>query len=157
MTDDQKRIELANLKKAPSGASFTYGPITITAEDLAGALGLLSAELQRSLIYHGIAMLDPGPPRVDPLDVKYDGVTLREVATAYEMLQREHHLVQRNARGDIVRYGESMPAWFMRNGAFTPVQRAAVAAHWSAELRAKVTASDERDRNQVLVDLQDEP
>jgi len=38
-----------------------------------------------------------------------------------------------------------------------PAQRAAVSAHWSAELRRKVAASDERDRNRVLVDLQDEP
>lgn len=40
---------------------------------------------------------------------------------------------------------------------FTPAQRAAVSAHWSAELRAKVAASAECDRDRVLVDLQDEP
>ena len=39
----------------------------------------------------------------------------------------------------------------------TPAQRAAVSAHWSAELRAKVKASADRERNVARVDLQDEP
>lgn len=37
------------------------------------------------------------------------------------------------------------------------ISRAAVSDHWSAELRAKVAASAERERNRVQVDLQDEP
>lgn len=39
---------------------------------------------------------------------------------------------------------------------FTPIQRAAVSAHWSAELRAKIAVSKERERCRVLVDIEAE-
>jgi hypothetical protein len=37
----------------------------------------------------------------------------------------------------------------------TPAQRAAVSAHWSAQLRAKVAAAREQEKRRVLVELQD--
>jgi len=75
---------------------------------------------------------------LDPLDVEYDGLTLRELLTCDE-LQRREYLSPPPRR-----------SW-------TPAQRAAVSAHWSAQLRAKVAATAELERNRVLVDLQDEP
>jgi hypothetical protein len=91
------------------------------------------------------------------LEVRHDGVTLRDLLAAFEMLQRERHLMQYNAAGDLVRYGSPMPRWYMcQPGGFTPAQRAAVSAHWSAELRAKVAASKDAERRRVVVDLQDD-
>lgn len=78
-------------------------------------------------------VLAPKPVPIDPLDVEYDGVTLRELLAYDRDRQREHLL------------------WH-EDKAFTPVQRAAVSAHWSAELRAKVAAAKERDRNQVTME-----
>lgn len=70
---------------------------------------------------------------VDPLAVEYDGVTLR-----YLLLQ------------DAMRRKESATGI-----SFTPAQRAAVSAHWSAELRAKVAttkqADAERERCRVTI------
>lgn len=80
---------------------------------------------------------------IDLLDVEYDGVTLRELVERYEVLQRD----DTNSRW----------AGTHRNSMLTTTQRAAVSAHWSAQLRAKVAASKAADRNGVLVDLQDEP
>lgn len=81
----------------------------------------------------------PKPLPVDPLDVEYDGVTLRNLLHTDEVVSRET-------------FGA-----FHRH--FTPVQRAAVSAHWSAELRAKVSASTaaavQRERNLVTIDLED--
>lgn len=76
----------------------------------------------------------------NPLNVKYDGVELRV------LLQNDRALRQEDER-------------FPWRGhlSLTPVQRAAVSAHWSALLRAKVSASAERERCRVVVDLQDEP
>ena len=81
---------------------------------------------------------------INPLDVEHDGWRLGHLIEAYESSQRE-------GRGGV--------GWAMAGGlpAFTPAQRAAVSAHWSAQLRAKVAATVERERNQVLVDPQDEP
>lgn len=82
------------------------------------------------------------PRPVDPLDVLHDGVTLRVLVDCDEAAQREGcRFWQCGAR-------KMFP---------TPSQRAAVSAHWSAQLRAKVAATADRDRNRVLVDLQDEP
>lgn len=80
----------------------------------------------------------------DPLDVKHDGVTLRVLLVCDESNRRE--------------FGVATPSGLIPvRVSLTPAQRAAISAHWSAELRAKVAASAERDRNRVLVDLQDEP
>lgn len=77
-------------------------------------------------------------PPVDPLDVAYDGVKLRE-------------LLEIDAR----RRDERNPYRTL-----TPAQRAAVSVHWSAELHAKVAASaaadKEREQRRVLIDLDPE-
>lgn len=76
-----------------------------------------------------------GPPP-DPLDVKYDGVTLRLLLDQEQMRQR----TERPRRSF---------------EPFTPAQRSAVSAHWSAELRARVEASKDRERRRVVVDLEE--
>ncbi len=78
-------------------------------------------------------------PEPDPLDAVIDGVPLRTLLQDDGLRRRENRAAMARCR------------------VATPAQRAAVSAHWSAELRAKVAASAERDRNQVRVDLQDEP
>lgn len=65
-------------------------------------------------------------PDVDPLDVEYDGHALRD-------------LIERDR---IARHTDQPKA-------FTPAQRAAVSAHWSAQLRAKVDAAKQAERNVV--------
>lgn len=62
---------------------------------------------------------------IDPLDVEYDGVTLRELIRQDTENIRHDRLTM-----------TGVSAW-----KFTTDQRAAVSAHWSAELRAKVAAS----------------
>jgi hypothetical protein len=71
----------------------------------------------------------------DPLDVMYDGYTLRHLLGWDEAFRRRDAL--------------PVKRWL------TPAQRAAISAHWSAQLRAKIAASTERERNRVRVDLQD--
>lgn len=77
------------------------------------------------------------PKPIEPLDVEYDGVKL-------------HVLVDAQRKSDQGNAGWTRPR-------MTPNQRAAVSAHWSAQLRAKVSASKaadiERERNQVLMPL----
>lgn len=67
--------------------------------------------------------LPPAP--VDPLDIKIDGETLRS-------LLRRNEEYQRNETQD----GP------VRDDAFTLAQRLAISFRWSAELRAKVRASE---------------
>ncbi len=71
-------------------------------------------------------------PPIDPLDVNYDGVTLRVLLIHDERARRDRN-------GD-------------HPNLATPAQRAAISAHWSAELRAKVAASKRRDRNRVTME-----
>lgn len=73
------------------------------------------------------------PTAVDPLDVEYDGVKLRLLLEQEEMRQR----TERPRR---------------TFEPFTPLQREAISAHWSAELRAKIAASKQKDRNQVTME-----
>jgi hypothetical protein len=79
------------------------------------------------------------PAPVDPLDVLYDGWTLRQLLEHNEKKRRED--------------------WHLAHP-YTPAQRAAVSAHWSAQLRAKVAASKaadaERERNRVTVDMEED-
>lgn len=63
-------------------------------------------------------------PKVNPLDVEYDDVKLRDLLTIDEERRREGH----------PRFRE---AWARPSD----IQRAAVSAHWSAQLRAKVAES----------------
>lgn len=81
-----------------------------------------------------------GPPP-DPLDTKYDSVCLRELLRQDEKQRNEHGF--REMGGAL--------GWHRH----TPVQRAAVSAHWSAELRARVKASAEHERSRVLVDCEE--
>ncbi len=79
-----------------------------------------------------------GPVRqvpVNPLDVSIDGWTLRDLIAAD----------QNRRRGE---------CGLVVVGPFTPAQRAAISAHWSAELRARIVAGREAERNQVRVDLE---
>lgn len=71
-------------------------------------------------------------PNPDPLDVKYDGVTLRALLEMDERRRREVVWI------DIV---------------VTPAQRAAVSAHWSAELRARAAAAKAKERERVVLDI----
>lgn len=73
---------------------------------------------------------------IDPLDVKYDGVPLGR------LLERDRCKRQED---------ESTPWRSFVNP--TPAQRDAISAHWSAELRAKIAASKERDKHQVMMQI----
>jgi len=90
----------------------------------------------------GTFYIPPDPaPTIDPLDVEYDGSTLRKLLEWDTAIRRED-------------------AW-TREGpgrGFTPAQRDAVSAHWAEQLRAKVAASAEADKareTSVVVDLED--
>lgn len=65
----------------------------------------------------------PPAPKVNPLDVATDGVPLSRLLMYSEMYRREE-----------------VPA--SPRHQFTRAQRAAVSAHWSAQLRAKIAAGD---------------
>lgn len=70
------------------------------------------------------------------LDTRYDGVTLRELLGWYELDCRE------------VGGSSDRRVW-------SAAQRAAVSAHWSAELRAKVEAGKRAERDRVVRDDDD--
>jgi hypothetical protein len=94
--------------------------------------GAITAEAARELLEMPEAPQVTAPP-VDPLDVEYDGVRLRTLLTYDESHRRES-------------FGAARPHR-------TEVQRAAVSSHWSAELRAKVSASKEHERQRVVLDI----
>jgi len=75
----------------------------------------------------------------DQFDVKYDGVTLLGLLIADENARRETPL-------------HCMPLWYRINDGFTPAQRSAVSAHWSAQLRARIAARQEAERNAVVLE-----
>jgi hypothetical protein len=66
---------------------------------------------------------------IDPLDVIVDGISLRIL-----LIQDERGRQERGAY------------WRHEAGCWTPAQRAAVSAHWSAQLRAKVAAGAAADK-----------
>ena len=130
----------AMLKNAYESQGLTIKKLTVTA---AGRMAVIYDLAKRGEITQEQARLlleSPavGPPAPDPLDVKYDGVTLRVLLERDKFNRCEH------ARMDPV--GEATPF------AITSAQRAAVSAHWSAELRARVETSKERDRQRVVLD-----
>lgn len=92
------------------------------------------------------AVYGPPPAPPDPLDVKIDGVTLRMLLYRDSVRRRKEFIDTEYEHDPGLRQ-------------LTPAQRAAVSAHWSAQLRAKVAASDvaeaERERNRVVVDMED--
>lgn len=100
--------------------------------------------------HNGIADLGPSAP-VDPIDVEYDGVTLRDLLAMRQCIDRERDI----GAGSLC----SIPWRNADPWTWTPAQRAAVSAHWSAELRAKVArgeaADRARERNLVTVDTED--
>jgi hypothetical protein len=139
-------IDFSKLKKAPTPQhlEYKYAPVTVTAEQIkqAAASPGLVERVERMLAQqqHALAHLRFPDGRswcraIDPLDVTYDGRSLRWCLAIDTAVQRHDD----------------------RYFTLTSAQRAAVSAHWSAELRAKVAASAERDRNEVRIDLQDEP
>lgn len=83
----------------------------------------------------GVKFLAPQPPP-NPLDAVIDGVTLRRLLMYSEMYRREE-----------------VPA--SPRHVFTPAQRAAVSAHWSAELRARVEATA-KPKLTMMVEVDDE-
>ena len=91
-----------------------------------------------AMLPRDVAVKSVPPKPVDPLDVEYDGITLRV------LLERDRQ--RRTEDPDSAWRSHVRPS---------PAQRAAVSAHWSAELRAKVKASAERERNTVVVDLEE--
>ena len=83
-------------------------------------------------------------PPSDPLDAVIDGVTLRELVRVNLLAECDND------------------AAMIKRAMRTPAQRAAVSAHWSAQLRAKVAASEaERKRREpsvvIGVDAEDLP
>lgn len=77
---------------------------------------------------------------VDPLDVEYDGRSLRSLFRLDEHARREN-VIGQTARSSM-----------------TPLQRTAISAHWSAQLRARVALSAAQDaarRPSVVVDMDD--
>lgn len=74
----------------------------------------------------------------DPLDVEYDGWTLRALLKLDAAARRENVTAQ------------------VSRSCFTPAQRAAVSAHWSAELRARVAAAKAKERERVVLDVDPE-
>lgn len=95
------------------------------------------------VIAHLVSLRGPSrsPTRVNPLGV-YDGWPLRSLMAMNDRASRDN-----------------VVALEVRHR-FTPAQRAAVSACWTAELRAKVAASTaadkEREARRILVDLEDE-
>lgn len=88
-----------------------------------------------------------GDPAPDPLDVKIDGATLRSLVEIGQCSARE-----------MPHGGTATPV----RPRLTPAQRAAISAHWSADLRIKVAASDaaRKARETTVVighDVEDEP
>lgn len=79
---------------------------------------------------------------IDPLDNEYDGQKLRDLIRWDERLRQDTGAKQLGG----------LAVWHH----FTPAQRAAVSAHWSAQLRAKVAAEKKAERNKVTYCEEDE-
>lgn len=125
-------------------AEFADMAADMAAKSVKAHIAKLHAEMMAALTSPTIASVlkTPHPtvePKPDPLAVVIDGMTLRALLSWDEMFRR----------------GDAVP--ITRD--FTPAQRAAISAHWSAELHAKVEskrkADLERDRLRVVVDLED--
>lgn len=112
-----------------------YAPRPAPRSDLAADAAWLAAIELADLdkIYSDLTRLrvDLKAPPLDPLDVEYDGVKLRE------LIRKD----QWNRREGVALFCAS-----------TPTQRAAISAHWSAELRARVASAKEHERTQVVLD-----
>lgn len=177
------KIDLSKIKKAPALAPYrlTYTPIAVTAEQMAAAdrfADLMSAEIDRRLAeQHRKAMeylTAPLPFTAPPPPPEPDGIEMRVRSWGYTPIVYQGTFMVGDALDEPadpldVKYDEwPLRDWLRRDrngrheeggwdGKWPAAARAAVSAHWSAELRAKVAAAKERDRNVVRVDLQDEP
>lgn len=129
------REMIAALRNQGVGRVWSSGPLLDVAID--DGIYLWHSQLcdervivLRSLFYHESRARRPqvAEPRRDPLDVKHDGQPLRRLLEL-DALARRENVTARLARC-----------------AFTAGQRAAIAAHWSAELRAKVAATRAADK-----------
>lgn len=91
---------------------------------------------------------------IDPLDAEYDGVKLRQLISVDEKRRRGEHGGQLRKREDSVDhvYATHYPDDYE----FTPTQRAAISAHWSAQLRTKVAAAKQAEREQVVSDYDED-
>jgi hypothetical protein len=125
----------------PAGLMTAIPRIT-SQSGLAIALRHLLVERGHVYAVAGHAPLKPNEVRVenapiDPMDVEYDGVDLCTLLVEDRSMREDRPGVANRVR--------------------TPAQRAAVSAHWSAQLRAKVSASKAADaeieRNQVQIPL----
>jgi hypothetical protein len=137
------RAALASLGRS-AGPFITVQCFEYTPEQRERIAALKITDLRRRLCLPDIP--------TNPLDVEYDGVTLRALIERSSMIQREQPdaiACEDRHRAEPERYRPLL----------TAVQRAAVSAHWSAELRAKVAASKaadkEREDRRVLVDLEE--
>lgn len=97
-----------------------------------GTTRLASVEMRGWLTCPGCDLIPPA----DPLDAVIDGVPLHRLLMYSEMYRREE--VPASPRHD-----------------FTPAQRAALSAYWSAELRARVEATA-NPRLTVMVDCEED-
>lgn len=73
----------------------------------------------------------PGPivAVIDPLDIEYDLVSLRDLIARDELYRSENGRERVDGR------------FVLARPFFTPAQRAAVSTHWSAQLRARIAAA----------------
>lgn len=117
------------------------GEVALVLNDAGVSAGSrITADADGGLSFGGIRIANP-VRSVDPLDVEYDHVKLRDLLEVDFAVRTEGHRVA------------MMPLWWRIQDGLTPAQRAAVSAHWSAELRAKVKASREAERHVVRCDL----
>jgi len=77
--------------------------------------------------------------QTDPLDVEYDDWTLRELIAMDEKRRNSDNVIAA-----------------VTCSCFTPAQRAALSAHWSAELRKRVDAAKQAEREQVVSEYDDD-
>lgn len=104
-------------------------------------IGLLQERIPYRIKYVSVSFPPPDDPfrrgtyTFDQLDAKIGGVKLRDLLKIDEERRREGHPNYRTA-------------WKR----LSDEQRAAVSAHWSAELRKKLDAARQADRNQVTVE-----
>lgn len=78
--------------------------------------------------------VDTTPPAKDPMDVEYDGRTLRDLLQGAENLRRAESVTPM-----------TLPGW-CGSSVYTPSQRAALSAHWSSELRKRIESGRSADR-----------
>ncbi len=120
VTIDSDRIPDASVLVKGNGAGFYL----VKVSELEAVGG---APYKATVMGKGVFHLVQG----NPLDVEYDGVTLRCLLDCDQRIRREDGCYR------------SPAPW-------SAAQQAAISAHWSAELRAKVEASKQRDADRAV-------